>query len=273
MNRITAIFFEETSKGNKIDYSTIRTRIEQEEKELPVDKIGKEKSDSDDKSSSAMERAEPNSTYAESIQLKETSMVEQKRSKRNKTAVLDFSGIKGAYILPYEFRAKEFDVCQDQQPIAKESSAHERQHVAEPCSAKDEHQDDGARDSKEEILEGCDRAKQDVIQIIQPSCFSNIFKKVHLIRILPIPKSGHRFIIDALFSKFCIRNLERPIEEGDLLISNQIIRRHIGQHVMPSREADNADLSNSKVFPLCYSNFISTWLAFMLLYSVCTWSE
>ena len=41
--------------------------MEQEEKELPLDKIGKEKSDSDDKTSLAMERAEPNSAYAESI--------------------------------------------------------------------------------------------------------------------------------------------------------------------------------------------------------------
>jgi hypothetical protein len=82
-----------------------------------------------------MERAEPNSAYAKSIiELKETSMVEQKRSKRNKTAVLDFSGIKGAYILPYKYRAKEVRDCQDQQPIAKSSSAYEeRQHVAEPC--------------------------------------------------------------------------------------------------------------------------------------------
>ena len=52
-------------------------------------------------------------------------MVEQKRSKRNKTAVLNFSGIKGAYILPYEYRAKEVGDCQDQQPIAKSSSAYE----------------------------------------------------------------------------------------------------------------------------------------------------
>jgi len=100
--------------------------MEQEEKELPLDKIGKEKSDSDDKTSLAMERAEPNSAYAESIiELKETSMVEQNRIKRNKTAVLDFSGIKGTYILSYEFCAKEANNCQDQQPIAKSSSAYE----------------------------------------------------------------------------------------------------------------------------------------------------
>ena len=55
MNKITSIYFEEASKGNKIDYGTIRARMEQEEKKLPVDKIGKEKSDSDDKNSSAIE--------------------------------------------------------------------------------------------------------------------------------------------------------------------------------------------------------------------------
>jgi hypothetical protein len=64
---------------------------------------------------------------------------------------LIFFGIKGAYILPYEYRAKEVDDCQDQQPIAKSSSAYEeRQHVAEPCSAKGEYQNDDARDLEEE---------------------------------------------------------------------------------------------------------------------------
>lgn len=68
MNKFTAIFFEEVSKGNMVDYGTIWARIEQEEKELPVDKIGKEKSDSDDKSSSVIERAEPNHACAESFE-------------------------------------------------------------------------------------------------------------------------------------------------------------------------------------------------------------
>ena len=42
---------------------------------------------------------------------------------------------------------------------------------------------------------------------------------------------------------------------------------------MPSREADNANLLQLKLFPMIYSNFISTWVAFVLLCLVYTWSE
>jgi hypothetical protein len=127
-----------------------------------------------------METAEPNSACAKLIQLKETSMVKQKHSKRNKTVMLDFFGIKGAYILPYEFRAKEVNDCQDQQPIAKSSSAYEeRQHVAETCSAKGEHQDDDARDlgQEEKVLESCRNAEQYIVPVTKPLCFSNVIEK------------------------------------------------------------------------------------------------
>jgi hypothetical protein len=223
-----------------------------------------------------MERAEPNNACAESIQLKETSMVEQKRSKRNMTTVLDFSRIKGAYILPYELCAKEVDDCQDQQPIAKSSSAYEeRQHVAGPYLAKGEHQDDDARDlgQEEKELESCQNAEQYIVPVTKPPCFSNIFEKVHVTSILAILQSGHRFIINISFSKIHIRNLERPIEKGDLLASNHIITEHIGQYIMPSRETDIANLFQLKFSPLIYSNFISTWVAFVLLCSIHTWSK
>jgi hypothetical protein len=98
-------------------------------------------------------------------------------------------------------------------------------------------------------------------------------KKVHVTSILPILQSGHRFIINTPFSQILIRNLEKPIEKGDLLASNQVITKHIGQHIMPSRGADNASLLQLKPSPMLYSNFISTWVAFVLLYSVYTWSN
>jgi hypothetical protein len=141
--------------------------------------------------------------------------------------------------------------------------------------AKGAYQDDVARDleQEEKVLEVHESAKQDIIQVIQPSCFSNIIKKVHVTSILHILQCGHIFIINTSFSKILIRNLERPIEKGDLLASNQIIIKHIGQHIMPSRVADIANSLQSKLCPLIYSNFISTWLAFLLLYSVYTWSN
>jgi len=127
-----------------------------------------------------------------------------------------------------------------------------------------EQQRDGAQDPEEENLEGYESAEQDIIQVVQSSCFSNIIEEVNVTSILPIFQSGHRFIIDSSFSNFFIRNHERLIEKSDLLVSNQIITKHIGQHIMPSRGTDNASLLQSKLSLLIYSNFISTWIPFVL---------
>ena len=127
-----------------------------------------------------------------------------------------------------------------------------------------EQQRDGAQDPEEENLEGYESAEQDIIQVVQSSCFSNIIEEVNVTSILPIFQSGHRFIIDSSFSKIFIRNHERLIEKSDLLVSNQIITKHIGQHIMPSRGTDNASLLQSKLSLLIYSNFISTWVPFVL---------
>jgi len=150
----------------------------------------------------------------------------------------------------------------------------EQKPIAEPCLAKVEQQRDGAQDpEEEEILEGYESAEQDIIQVIQSSCFSDIIEEVNVTSILTIFQSGHRFIIDSSFSKIFIRKHERLIEMSDLLVSNQIITKHIGQHIMPSGGTDNASLLQSKLSLLMYSNFISTWVPFVLLYSVYTWSE
>ena len=45
--------------------------------------------------------------------IEDASFAEQRNDKHNKLAVLDFSGCKGAYMLLYEFRAKDIDEHQE----------------------------------------------------------------------------------------------------------------------------------------------------------------
>ena len=53
-------------------------------------------------------------TIAACTKIEDASLAEQRNDKHNKLAVLDFSGCKGAYMLPYEFRAKDIDEHQEQ---------------------------------------------------------------------------------------------------------------------------------------------------------------
>ena len=68
-------------------------------------------------------------TIAACTKIEDASLAEQRNDKRNKLVVLDFSGCKGAYMLPYEFRAKDIDEHQEQSNMAEHSSVN------------DEHQD------------------------------------------------------------------------------------------------------------------------------------
>ena len=99
---------------------------------------------------SVIEKAESKSTCAESMESKEASFVEQEHGECE-TTVLDFSGCKGVYLLPYEFRAKEIDDSQEQE------------NIAEQCSVDKEHQSE--------------EAEQDIVQVMQPSYSPNVFKE------------------------------------------------------------------------------------------------
>jgi hypothetical protein len=75
-------------------------------------------------------KAESKSTCAESNESKEASFIQQEHGKLSKTVVLDFSGCKGAYLLPYEFCAKEVDDHQGHKNIAEQCSV-DREHQSE----------------------------------------------------------------------------------------------------------------------------------------------
>jgi hypothetical protein len=97
-------------------------------------------------------------THAEFVNPIDTSFVEQEHGLRE-TAVLDFSGCKGAFMLPSEFRAKEID----EHP--------KEENIAEPSLVEEEHQSEEAQDiekKEDKKLENHQEAGQDIIQIVQP---------------------------------------------------------------------------------------------------------
>ena len=186
--------------------------------------------------SSVIEKAESESTCAESIESKEASFVEQEHGECE-TTVLDFSGCKGAYLLPYELRAKEIDDNEEQENIAEQRSVDK------------EHQSEEAQDPENKYhkaLEKPTEEEQDGAQVIQPSCYSNVSHKVHLADNLLALQFGQNNIFDASISKFLI-SYERPIKKSNLFVSNMIIPKHIGHHVVTFRETDSDKLLQPKL--------------------------
>ena len=103
--------------------SPAKTR-QKEDEASQIERVDHDKTiDSVNAISSVIEKDESNGACAEPIDSKEASFIDQEHGgKLSKTAVLDFSGCKGAYLLPYEFRAKEIDEHHVQEIIAERSS-------------------------------------------------------------------------------------------------------------------------------------------------------
>ena len=115
--------------------------------------------------------------------------------------------------------------------------------------------------------------EQAIVHITQPSHSPNIFEEVCLASNLPISRFGHNFIVDASIRKILISNFERPMKKGNLLVSNKIVIKHIGQPIVPFIKTDSDLLLQPKFFPLLYFEFISNWVALLALYLACTWSQ
>jgi len=167
-NRIDAIRQVLISRGKPHDSITIQAISRQKDEALRVNK--EKKIDSACTINSVIEKAESNATCAESTDSKEASFIEQEHGKLSERTVLNFSGCKGAYMLPYEFRAKEIDEHQEQENIAEQSSVDK------------EHQSEEARDpekEEEKALENHTKVEQSIVQIMQPPCSSNVFKEVY----------------------------------------------------------------------------------------------
>ena len=218
---------------------------------LPVDIIDEKNDDSMSESSSAG-KAESTSVCSESIKSKEASTIEKGHGK-HKTTVLDFSEVEGTYFLIYEFCAIEIDEHQEQSDMAEQSlvnDEHQEHKRTTEQSSLDNHSSDEAQNQEkdeDEMLESHLKLEQAIIQFTQPSCSSNVNEEVYLASNLSIFRFGHNFIVDASISKILIKNLERPMKKDNLLVSDKIIKKHIGQHIVPFRETDS-DYYCSKSF-------------------------
>ena len=97
------------------------TVLKQEEEALQIDGSHGEKMNDSESMVTSVVEAELDSTCAESTESKEASFIDQEHGMASKTAVIDFSGCKGVYMLPYEFCAKGIDEHQVES-ISKQSS-------------------------------------------------------------------------------------------------------------------------------------------------------
>ena len=77
------------------------------------------------------------------------------------------------------------------------------------------------------------KTKHDIIHAMQSSCSPNIFEEVCLVSNLPIFIFGHNFMVDVSIRKILISNFQRPMKKGNLLISNKIVTKHVGQYIEP----------------------------------------
>jgi hypothetical protein len=204
--------------------------------------------------------------HTESIKPTEGNFVNKEYGEGRESAVLNFSVCKGVYVLPNEFRAKGDD--------------HQNQKdTTEQDSVNDEHQELDSGDTeqnpeKEDVtLESHKKLEHIVIKFIQPSCSSNVNKEVCLASNLSIFRFGHNFIVDPTISKILITNLERPMKKDNLLVSNTIITKQIGQNIVLLRETDSDLLLQQKLFTLFHLNSMSTWVALLISYLACIWSQ
>ena len=234
--------------------------------------------------------------------IEDASFTEQKNGKRNKLAVLDFSGCEGAYMLPYEFRAKEIDEHQEQSYMAKQSLTsdedQEPERAAERSIADEErpsgihsgnpseiysgnpsqiysgNPSDEARDpeKEEEALENYSEVEQCIVPVVQPSSPSNVFTKVHLADSLLNFRFGQNHIVDAPVSKILI-NFERPIEMSNLFVRNDLVTNHDSQHMVSFIEANSDNLSKPKLFLSCQLNFVFIWTTLFVSCLANIWSR
>src|SRR3954466_15301026 len=134
--------------------------------------------------------------------------------------------------------------------------------MTEQDSFNDEHQELESGDMEQNpekedgTLESHQNLEQAIIQFTQPSCSLNTYEKVYLASNLSIFRFGHNIIVNATISKILITNLERPMKKDNLLVSNTIITKKIGQNIAPFRETDSDLLLQQKLFLLFHLKFI-----------------
>lgn len=102
---------------------------------------------------------------------------------------------------------------------------------------------------------------------------SCMIDKVQNTTTAPNPQSSHIVSIATYINDILASSVQRPNEEGILLVDNEIKSDCIGQHIMPYLEADNNNFSKLNLSPMFTVDFISTWVALLVLNSVHTCSQ
>ena len=136
----------------------------------------------------------------------------------------------------------------------------EQEQVAEQSSPdKDLQSNDALNQEKDDdkALGSHPKMEQDIVQVTPPSCSPNVFEEVCIASNLPIFRFGRDFIIGASIRNILISNFERPMKKGNLLVSNKLVMKHIGQHITPFRKTDSKKLLQPRLSPLLCLKFIS----------------
>jgi hypothetical protein len=141
-------------------------------------------------------------THAEFVNPVDTSFAEQEHGE-SEIATLDFSGCKGSYVLPYEFRAKEID----EHPQNK--------NIVEQCSIEKEHQSEEAQNpenKEDKKLENNQEVEQDIVQVIQRPYSPNVIdfdnKKILIRSYQTESTKGKNVVIDINAAPRMIKNSE-----------------------------------------------------------------
>lgn len=179
-------------------------------------------------------------------------------------ARLDFSGAKGVAYLSSHYRVhhdpqiidelrlvnKEQQVTKDETPEDKKKVSECQQLVAYGGARETglaESRNWPSRVSSEQSRIGCSQEMwSDTTQIkdLQLSC---MIDKVQNTTTAPNPQSSHIVSIATSINDILASSVQRPSEEGILLVDNEVKSDCIGQHIMPYREANNNNMSKLKL--------------------------
>jgi hypothetical protein len=228
--------------------------------------------DSDMSKSSAFKVKQHNIT-SESITSQETSLATEKHVKHKKSARLDFSGVKGTIYLSSDYCI----INEDQVPKSKKEvvdSVESAQPTDQPAKPTSSHTAgaDASLDNSAPVVDCFLEMKNNIIQI-KDLHFSDMIHKVQSTSILPNSQSGHIISIDTSISNILASCVKRQIEEGIVLINNEMKLDYIGQPIIPYQEVDDNILSKLKLFPIFTLNYTFICVVLLALNSIHTWSQ
>ncbi|TVT97876.1 hypothetical protein EJB05_56855, partial [Eragrostis curvula] len=176
---------------------------------------------------------------------KKASLAMQEHVMSEKAVILDISSAKETMLLSNLCPTKNID---EQRTRAVQGLAIEKYQDVEYHSV--EEQD--AASCRPEV-------KYDIIQIKVPRSF--MFDKVCFASNLSNSQSDHIFPINTCISGAILSNSERLIEEGNLLVNNDILSDSVNQCIVKIRKANTSNILAFKFSSSSLPKLLSTWIA------------